>query len=273
MTSGLIVGCSEPDRDYVVKIGDVYLEAEEVEAALINMPPELDSLIARQQYIESWITNELLAQEARKHNLQAEPDVQQKIEASERSVLISEMTSRIEDQMPQVTEEEIKIYFDQNVDELRLRERYLWVRYISTTDSVKAQQAQEELSQLSQSNAPDSLWRSLIRSYAADTAKALVLSSNYFPQSRLFLNNPALRVALNQLNQGETAPVIRINNTYHVMQLVGLVVAGSKPQLAWYREEIRNLLRIQARRQLFTNRVAQLKNEAEASGHLVRGKQ
>jgi hypothetical protein len=262
---------SQEKAEFVVRIGDAVLLGEEVEAALANMAPELDSLQARNQYIEWWTTNELLAQEARERALQNEPEVQRKIEASERSVLISELTNQIEDQILPPSDDEIKIYFEQNIDDLRLRERYLWIRYLATADSLNAIRARTLLETISQHPSPDSLWQTLIREISVDTARALVISGNYYPESRLFRNNGALSAALTNLRIGAIAPMARINNVYHVIQLVNQAPTGSTPKLSWYQDEIRRLLQIQAKRQMYSSYVARLRNEAEASGQLVRG--
>lgn len=261
-------GRSDVDRDFVARVGNSYLDKDDLELALSNLPVGLDSTHAAEQFIDRWVTDELLAQEARGQNLQNDPDVRRRMEESERSVLIGTLVSRMYREVEIPTDREIRAYFDRNVDNLTLRESFLRIRYLSTYDSAAAVLAVAVLDTLDQSSRPDSTWRSIVGAAAIEPEVCLALSVNYFPESRFFRNIPELTESIERLRPGQTAPIIRIENQYHVIHLVDRVPAGTKPNLEWVVDDIRNRLLIDKRKQMYLDQVQRLRNSALARGRL-----
>ncbi|MEM6334950.1 MAG: peptidyl-prolyl cis-trans isomerase [Bacteroidota bacterium] len=257
------------EDDFVARLGDVYLLETEVETALASMPPGLDSQLVRQQYIEQWMTNELLAQEALKQELMDDPDVQRQVRESQRSILITELVSRLQETAQSPSELEIQAYFDANVNNLRLREPFARLRYLSTADSASAVAAREMLLTLGRRSNPDSLWQAEVIAQASDSEGAMVLSTNYFPMSRLFRAQPELAQTLRRIGPGEVAPLVKSGDLFHVFQLAERAPTGTAPQLDWVREEVRQHLMISARRQMYIDKVQRLRTEALAAGQLV----
>ena len=67
-------GCGGPSEDeYVAKVGDRYLLREEFESALSTIPAGLDGLEASRQFVEGWITSEVLALESERQGLSVDP--------------------------------------------------------------------------------------------------------------------------------------------------------------------------------------------------------
>ena len=132
-------GAEEPVTDYVARVGDRYLTRQELSAALESHPFLQDSTEAQQQIIEQWINNELLYQEARRRRLRNDPEVQRLLEENERSVLISAYVNRLfeeEDVAP--SPEALQAYFEQHRDQLRLREPFVRIRYLSNPNPDSA---------------------------------------------------------------------------------------------------------------------------------------
>ncbi len=264
-------GCGEPTppEEYAARVGDAYLTESEVRQAITGSHPATDSTTARQQYIEQWVTNELLYREAERHDLANEPAVQQKLRAQERSVLINELTSRLFENMSAApSPAQIATYYERNKEQLRLREPFARIRYLATTNINTARSVHEELVDLDDSASADSLWDVFIERYAADPAEARELAAHHYPVSNLFPRHPAVREALNELVPGETAPVVRSRGLAHVVQLVDRVAAGTVPELNWVEDTIRRRLQIRARKQMYEREVQRLRNEARADDQI-----
>lgn len=261
-------GRSESQGDFIARVGDTYLQKEDLSDALSNLPVGLDSAHAADQFINRWVTDELLAMEARERGLQSDPDVRRRMEESERSVLIGTMVSRIYQEVEAPTDREIRAYFDQNMVNLTLRESFLRIRYLSTRDSVAAVLAVAVLDTLDGSVRPDSTWRSIIAASAADPEVCLALSVNYFPESRLFRNIPSLTESIGRLRPGQTADIIQVNHLFHVIHLVDRVPPGTTPNLEWVVDDIRNRLLIDKRKQMYLDQVQRLRNSALARDRL-----
>ena len=266
----LLAACGRTDEEgvFLARLGDSYLHRDDLELALSNLPAGLDSTHAAEQFIDRWITDELLAQEARGRNLQADPDVRRRMQESERSVLIGTLVSRMYREVEGPTEREIRTYFERNAENLMLRESFLRVRYLSTFDSAAAVLAVTLLDTLDNAPSPDSTWRSIVVASAADPEVCLALSLNYFPESRLFRNIPSLAESVSQLRPGQTTPIIRIGAMNHVIRLVDRVPPGTKPNLEWVMDDIRYRLLIDKRKQMYQDQVQKLRNRALARGRL-----
>lgn len=266
----LLAGCgrSDVDGDFLARVGDSYLHRSDLDLALSNLPAGLDSTHAADQFIDRWVTDELLAQEARERNLQNDPDVRRRMEESERSVLIGTLVSRMYSEVASPTEREIRTYFERNVDNLTLRESFLRIRYLSTYDSAAAVLAAAVVDTLDESAGPDSTWRSIVEDSAVDPEVCMALSVNYFPESRFFRNIPELTQSIERLRPGQTAPIIRIDDQFHVIHLVDRVPPGTKPNLEWVIDDIRNRLLIDKRKQMYLDQVQRLRNSALARGRL-----
>jgi hypothetical protein len=266
-----LTGCSPQDDrgDYAARYGESALPVSEVVSALSNAPPGLDSAQAYEQYVERWIAEELLAEEARRRSIQDEPEVRRLLREGERSILISSLVERLYEDMDPPTESQIQEYFSQNQDKLALRESFVRIRYLSTGDSAAAVEAHETLETLDASTAPDSLWQEVILRHASDTSVAVALSSSYFPVSRLFRNTPELAQIVNStVATGAIAPITSLNGEFHVLQIVDRLPAGTSPRMEWVRDDIYNRLMIEARKQLYIDHVQRLKNRALANGDL-----
>jgi hypothetical protein len=265
----------QPSADYVARVGNTVLTAEDLSDALGAMPPGMDPATAREQYIEQWLTNQLLAEEARRRGLVDDPDVQRQLQDNERNVLSAALLSELyRTDGATVNRADLETYFERNRARLRLREPFVRVRYLETASRDSAEAARGELQRIMRvgGNAAsrDSLFVLAARRFTADTTAALALAQSYVPQSRLTrqaYGGPWGIVA--QMGAAEISPVIAAeDSTFYVIQLVERIPAGEEPELEWVADEIRRRVAIQNRQLLVAREVQRLRTEAEARGDL-----
>jgi hypothetical protein len=267
------VGCrAQPPatEPYVARVGTSYLTEEDLSAALAVVPAGMDSVTARAQFVEQWVTAELMAREAEERGLRERPDVQRQLVENERAVLAAALLATLYDESPEpVGRSDLEAYFDRNRDRLRLREPYVRVRHLEAATAAEAEAAREALQGAMLSAEQDSLWEAAARAYALDSAASLALARVYVPESRL-RGSAAAAVwqTLGQLGPGQIAPVIEADSSFYVLQLVDRAAAGSVPQLGWIEDEVRRQLTIQARTQMLARHVQRLRTEAEARNAL-----
>lgn len=269
LLAGSLIGCESqaPSTSYVARVGDHHLTHDELDRLLEGMGPTPDTSEARQQIIEQWVTQTLLYREALRMNLEQVDEVQHQLDEHRRSTLVSAMTDRIyEEAEIAPSEEEIQTYFERHREQLRLREPYVNVRYLSASTVEDAQTIRNEL--ITRSSLPDSTWRQLIQEYAMDPAVARQISAHFMSEGRLFAQLPFLRDELDALQEGQVAPIVQENERYHVVQLVRQISEGTEPEVEWVEEEIRRRLRIRARKQMYAREVQRLRNEARANDEL-----
>jgi len=263
---GGLLGCESdaPPESYVARVGDHYLQEDDVQRKLRGMGPVPDSTVARQQVIQQWVERILLLREAKRLNLSQNEDVQRRLEERRRSTLVTAMTNRLyenTDQPP--TDEEIRTYFERHRAQLTLREPYVRVRHLTTPNEDSAQAVRTALLGDPSATA-DTLWQRLSRRYGQQPRRSQRLADRFLPESRLFSQVPYVRGALGPLQNGEVAPVIEGNDQYHVVQLVRRLPEGTDPELRWVEDEIRRRLQVRHRKQMHARKVERLRNRARA---------
>jgi parvulin-like peptidyl-prolyl isomerase len=262
---GAVSGCrsSPVDEQYVVRLGDQYLSQEELTMQLSSLPFTDDSLEARSQIIEQWVTNQLLYQEARRSGLRNDRTVQRMLEENERSVLVSAFLSQMYDtEEPEFDVAEIGAYYDRNRERLRLREPFVHVRHLSVESAAAAATARTSMAALDADD--DRAWDALARQYSTDPDDAVALASTYVAESRLFGAQPALRSALAATSAGQVAGPIEVDGRFHLIQVLDRVQTGTIPELPWIEDEVQRRLLIEARKQMYARQVQRLRNEALA---------
>jgi hypothetical protein len=268
-------GCRQrpAEPEGVARVGEAELTTADLERALAAMPPGMDSLTARDQYVEQWVMGQLLAQEARRRGLLDSPDVQRQLADNERNVLAAALLGALYDEeAASFSTADLETYFSRNRDRLRLREPYVRVRFVETTERPAAEAARAELQAVLRAEEParDSLFALLAERHARQPEASLALSRSLVPQSRLARQAPAVPwTVVAQLSPGDVSAVLPApDSTFLVVALEERAAAGTLPQLDWIAEEVRRHLAIQNRQQLVAREVQRLRTEAEARGDL-----
>jgi hypothetical protein len=256
---------SAPDA-YVARVGDHYLTQAELNERLQGLQVSPDTSAARQQVVEQWVNRMLLLQAAEQRNLARDSSVQERLETQRQSVLVNALTERLYDEAEvTVTEPEIRSYYERHRDQMRLREPLVRIRYLTTPDETAAYNARVALRQADPE--ADSVWTRVAREYAQRPRTALEQAQGYRPERDVFPDRSFLRRRLESMNDGELV-VLRPDTLYHVLQLVDRTEAGSIPPLAWVEDQIRQRLRVRARKQTYAREVQRLRNEAQTQGRL-----
>lgn len=265
-TAAGLLSCQaeETPADYAARVGSEYLTEADVRARISQYEALRDTAGARQHIIESWITEQLLYQEARRQNLGDRPEVQQQIRERERSVLVNALIEELKEDVPPPSETSIQTYYEQHKPQLRLRQPFLRVRYLVTTDRAAAQDLRRALVS-ADSSAADSLWQRAVARLAQDPERARRLSQNYLPVSRLQRELSGLQVDVTNLEAGTITPVIDNNGTNHLLQIVDRLAEGTLPPLEQVREKILQQLIIQEKKLMYTREVQRLRTRARAN--------
>lgn len=272
LTCCLVLGCrQEPIHvDYVARVGDQHLTQSELSEMLASLHVGSDTIDARRQIIEQWVTNALLYNEALRRDLPSEPNVQEMLQEQRRSVLVNELTTRLYTESDQVSisDADVQAYYEKHRDQLRLREPYVHVFYLTARSLAEAEAVRDALRTRTSADSTVKNWDALTAKYATHPAEARVLADRYRAEGQLFGTEPALHAQLQRLRPGETAPVFEIDGLYHVLHLADRVEEGTIPERAWVEPEIRRRLQLRARKQMYAREVERLRTEALARDEL-----
>jgi len=259
-----LAGCTDdaPPEPYAARVGDTYLTEAELSDALESIAVGGDTVEARRQIIEQWVTRTLLLNEATRLNLESEPEVRRQLEEQRRSVLINALTSRIyEAAEVEPDREAITQYFERNRDQLRLREPYLQLRHVRVTDEATATTLASRLRNDAEA------WRDVCEQDERDPEQACRVGGRFYPERQRLADAPELRDRVANMSAGDVV-VLDMDDWHHVLHLVGRVEAGQEPELEWVAPQIERHLRTQSRKQMYAREVQRLRNEAEARGAL-----
>jgi len=148
------------------RVGDEKITNEYVEKAFEQLPDQKKSEFkgkrGKADFVDKIIEEELIYQEALDQELQLDPEVKQRLKQAERSILISEyFNRRILDKI-EVSEKEIKKYYDEHQDEFVTR-AIINAQHMFTSDRKKAEQwkkrlaAGEDFSKIAKEESEDEL--------------------------------------------------------------------------------------------------------------------
>lgn len=264
----LSLGCGKetyPD-DFVARVGSSVLTQEDIRRSLQDQTAFVDSADAASQIIERWVTNELLYQEALSQGLKSDERVQRLLEDNERSVLISALVNRMtnEDLEGGPDEDAIRTYYEQNRDQLALREPYVQVRHLAFSSPDSAAIFRKSVSEMGLGDLGKAQFSRLASIYGIDGPNP----DTYYPQSQLFSTIPGLVEAVSEMRPGETLPVVNDSERYHVIQLVRRLEIGTVPAMELIIDDLRAKVSIQLRKQLYARQVQQLRTRAQSRDEL-----
>lgn len=134
----LLYGCSRETGTVVARVGREILTREQVEQQL---PPELARHAGREVHLDlarRWIRQKLLAQEARRLDLDNDPEVRRTLKDREDEALADALLDRLLDSVPEAGEDELRKYYEQHQQEFLRIEPEVGFRRIRLPDQPTA---------------------------------------------------------------------------------------------------------------------------------------
>lgn len=267
----VFVGCS-PARtnvDYVARLGERYLTRQDLDSALGSLTVLRDSAEVAQQFVEQWITDELLFREAVRRGLRNQEGVKRLLLENERSVLVSALLTELyEEEDSNPDDQDLRTYYEQNKDRLKLTEPFVRVRYLVTESADSAMNAIELMEGLDSSPSADSVWKTVANRFTEESSVTTALSVSFYPETRILSSIPGLNEAVQQLSPGQILSPFELDNRYHVVQLVERIPIGTTPAVSLLEDQLRARIAIENRKQLYARQVQRLRNEALAREEL-----
>lgn len=128
----LIIGCERKDKpdDYVARVNDEYLTIDMVYERL-DESHGMNEAMAR-EYVNQWLTSEILYQEARRRGLDRDDRVLQSLRDVRRHLAINAL---LEEEIysgasPEITDEEVESYFEDHKDEFTADAPVVEISYV-----------------------------------------------------------------------------------------------------------------------------------------------
>lgn len=134
----LFIACNKtPSNRYLAKVGDEYLTVSELAGIIPAGASKKDSMLIVKNYVENWVMQNVLAEEAEKKLPAKEKDFSLQLENYRKSLLVYQFDKTLIDQYLDtvVTEREIMDYYGKNPQEFELKDNIVKVIYVKLLKS------------------------------------------------------------------------------------------------------------------------------------------
>jgi PPIC-type PPIASE domain len=207
-------------------------------------------------YVSSWVTRELLYQEAVQRGLADESLVRKRIEDSRKRIIIDAL---LEEELynldsTSVGEDAIETMYRENGAAFTLREDVVQLSFAQFSDRDAANQFRSKILR-------GTRWAAAIADIHADSAYgatlAQVATRQYFSKSTLYPEE--LWKVARTLGLDEVSFVVKTSAGYYVLQLHNLKKQGDIPDLDYVRNEIRDRILIARRKKRYEELLTELR--------------
>jgi len=259
-----IISCkkSEQQKSFIAKVGDAYLTTETIEQYIGSSFDTSDARV--QVYVNKWIENELLYQQAFKKGY-ADSDALKKQLADIRKQLVVQgyLDKEIYTDKDSMSEDDLKNYYGQHVKELALREDVVIINLAIFNDRQSANDFRALL--LKGKN-----WLDANAAFSRDETKLSAMQSNVSSTvyTQLTLYPPELWKVLQSLRKNDTSFPVKSGDLFYIVQLLEKSPKGSASNFETVKDEVRSRLFIEKRREKYSKLLDNLRKEFKVEVNL-----
>lgn len=255
----LIPGCEirESKKDYLARVGDSYLTREEIGMGEDTAAAFSDAQI--RDHVAVWVNNEILYQEARRQGMENSEAVQQQLAEARKQLSIEALLQKeIYRDTIYTVEDSIKAYFDNHPTEFILREDAVKLNMVVFPSREQANAFRTKLF-------GGMRWKTAVQTFSTDPStrgSVLVSIEDRYYTQRTFFPPELWRVAGILAPQEISFPV-RTHGGYVVIQTLAVLRQAKRANLDMVRDEIRQRMIIDQRRQRYADLLARLRSRYE----------
>lgn len=209
------------------------------------------------EFIDTWVNEELLAQEARRQGLAGDGDLKWELEQIENQLLINKLIEKAFSEQVRITDDEAADFYEKNKSLFTVEEDEVRFLHILTRTQADAEAA------LQQIRAGKS-FEETARERSVDSFRGKGGDVGFIRRGDAV---PELSRAAFSLADGALSPVIRSSQGFHLIKLVGRHAKGETRGLTEVRNEITQRLRIEKERKVYYDLLYQLKSSRKVSIH------
>lgn len=224
----LFVGCDKsetPPDEYVAKVNDSYLTEADIEV-------ELESgLKFREEFINQWIEDELLSQEAHKNGITTEENFERIIENSKKELSAALALKKHFNKInPEVNLKALENYFELNRKDFKLPQKGFIINKADFTDEETAIKFRNYLL--------ENDWTKALNKFEnIDGVESLISQKLFYP----FQIQPAKIYRItNEMMPDEVSIIVEAEpNIFEIVQLIKKYDAEEIPDFEYVEEEVR----------------------------------
>lgn len=252
----LISGCDErqPQERAVARVNDQVLTAEMIRAQSdTSRKPSNDEV---RQYVNRWVTNELLFQEARQKGYDASEEIRQKVAEAHKQLTIAELLEREVYDLAEksITPADVTAHYQSHLDEFTINEDLIRL-------SVAVFNRNDIATQFRAIALGPQGWQNAVDAFRSDAAKGMISYSDSLFFSRSTLYPAELWKVATILGQYEVSFPVKTSAGFFVIRLLGKHKRGTTAPLSYVEEDIRQRLVMERRQQRYQEFIQQLRSK------------
>lgn len=253
----LLVGCPKKEvseeKLYLAKVGAAKITQEDFDKDFDALPPYAQKMFedaeGRERFLDELIKKELLYQEALKQGYDAKPEFQEKLQEFKKLTLISELFGDEILSKTQVSEEEIKDFYEKNKEDFtpvgQIRAQHILVRTEDEADDVLERLKKGER------------FEDLAKAVSIDKASAKKGGDlGYFSMGQMV---PEFEKAAAELEVGTLSSPVKTPFGYHIIKVLDKK-EGASVEFAQVKDMIMQKLSADKQKEVFDTYIAGLKN-------------
>ena len=244
---------SAPEEGGIARVGSKRLTLAEARRAIDTTQGPFTQQLPK--YISTWVTDELLYQEAQREGMENNESFKEQLEQTRRHLAIQNLLQQyVYEDTAGINEAALRAYFAEHAGEFIVRENMMKLNIIGFT-------SREFASNFAAAVTAESPWSAAVAKAKADpsvSGSIIALPTNqYFSELTLF--PPELWKVASSLNVDEVSFPVRTNLGYFVIQLLSFIPEGKPAELDIVRDEVNARLLIERRRQKYAEYLGTLR--------------
>jgi peptidyl-prolyl cis-trans isomerase C len=250
----LAAGCRDRNGDDKVaaRVGRAELTFETLRGRMAkqNLPSSQEA-----EFIDNWVNEELLAQEARRQGLDGDGDLKWELEKIENQLLINKLVEKTFSEKVRISDDEVADFYEKNKSLFAVDEDEVRFLHILTRTQADAETA------LQQIRAGKS-FEETARERSIDSYREKGGDVGFVRRGDAI---PELARAAFALSEGGLSPVVKSSQGFHLIKLVRRHARGETRDLAEVHTEIMQRLRVEKERKAYYDLLYQLKSGRKVS--------
>lgn len=254
--AAMVYGCAKKsDEGIVATVNGRPITLAMLDTKIEKLPQYYQTFAAqhKKEVVDEMVVEELLYDEARRRKLDRDPEIKELIADANRKILISRVIEDEAKKSPPVSEDDVKLYYEQNKEKYMVPEM-IRASHILTSTEEEAKAAKAELD-----NGAD--FAEVAKKYSKDLTKDRGGDLGYFSRGQMI---PEFEKPAFSLQTGQISDIIKTRFGYHIIKVI-----DRKPAQYQSFDEVKDAVRTtlirDKQRESFEKFTDQLKEKAKIS--------
>ena len=243
---------------------DVLLQSDVLKQIPTSIFQYRDSSEVISEYVDTWVRERLLVQEAYRLRLHRDEAVVNAINELTEQYLLEISKQYITEELNpnlDVSIDEARDYYIEHKDNFLLNERFIRFRFFKAASLNNAAKARQEILR-------GSAWENVVAKYALQPEYTLRHSERFWPITKAAEESPIMNRYLRKIGISEISVIERVGNEFQFVQLMEEKPVGEHPDLEWLLGEIQEWLILEKKRTSFKSYMQNLYLQSEANNEI-----